>query len=71
MSKSKSSATAPPTTHDVVRSVCAKCGRSARTLQAPRPNVGTGYEGPMYCRECNPRFRALDFHYSSLERLSV
>lgn len=57
------------TTHE--RGVCADCGETGRTLQAPRPNVGTGYEGPMYCRECNPRFRALDFHYSSLERLSV
>ncbi len=58
------------TTHDV-RGVCAKCGGSARALQAPRPNVGVSYTGAMYCRECNPRFRALDFHYSSLERLSI
>ncbi len=66
----KSSATAPPSTR-LQRGVCAECGEAARALQAPRPNVGVGYTGPMYCRPCNPRFRALDFHYSSLEMLNV
>ncbi len=69
MDTTKTTATAPTTTHE--RGVCAKCGETGRTLQTPRPNVGIGYTGPMYCRECNPRFRFLDFHYSSLERLSV
>ena len=69
MSKSKSSATAPPTTRE--RGVCAECGETAKALQAPHPNVGTAYWGPMYCRECNPRFLVLDMHHSSLERLSV
>ena len=48
---------------------CAACGEAAKALQAPRPNVGNGYAGPMYCRECNPRFRFLDMHHSSLERM--
>jgi hypothetical protein len=65
----KSSAPAHPSTPK--RGVCAGCGETAKALQTPRPNVGHGYTGPMYCRPCNPRFRALDFHYSSLERLAV
>ncbi len=48
---------------------CAECGETAKARQAPRPNVGVGYAGPMYCRECNPRFRFLDMHYASLERM--
>ena len=35
---------------------CASCGTSTKTLTAPRPNVGHGYTGPMYCLPCNPRF---------------
>ncbi len=57
------------TTHDV-RGVCADCGEKAKALQAPKPNAGTGYAGPMFCMPCNPRFRMLDFHHASLERLS-
>ncbi len=67
MSKSKSSATAPTTRE---RGVCADCGEKAKALQAPKPNAGTGYAGPMFCMPCNPRFRMLDFHHASLERLS-
>ncbi len=58
----------PTTTHE--RGVCSGCGEAAKALQTPRPNVGHGYKGPMYCRKCTPRFRALDFHFTSLERLA-
>ncbi len=60
--------TTPEPAHE--RGVCAGCGEKAKALQTPRPNVGHGYKGPMYCRKCNPRFRALDFHFTSLERLA-
>ncbi len=60
---------AKTTTHE--RGVCAGCGETAKALQSPRANVGVGYCGPMYCRPCNPRFRMLDMHFSSLERLSL
>ncbi len=69
MDTTKTTATPQPiTTHE--RGVCAGCGERAKVLQAPRPNVGTGYRGPMFCRPCNPRW-ALDFHYSILLRLEV
>ncbi len=58
----------PTTTHE--RGVCAGCGEAAKALQTPRPNVGVGYKGPMYCRECNPRFRFVDAHFTSLEILA-
>jgi hypothetical protein len=51
------------------RGQCSGCGTRAKTLTAPRPNVGHGYTGPMYCLSCNPRFFAVDAHFSSLERM--
>jgi hypothetical protein len=48
---------------------CAGCGTTEKTLTAPRPNVGHGYRGPMFCLHCNPRFFAVDMHHSCLERL--
>ena len=48
---------------------CADCSTIERALMAPRPNVGHGYTGPMYCMECNPRFRFLDVVHSGLERM--
>jgi hypothetical protein len=42
------------------RGACASCGTTIKTLTAPRPNVGHGYRGPMYCLPCNPRFCTLD-----------
>jgi hypothetical protein len=50
------------------RGNCASCDTTTKTLTAPRPNVGHGYEGPMYCLSCNPRFFALDAQWSCLER---
>jgi hypothetical protein len=52
------------------RGTCASCGTTTKTLTAPRPNVGHGYTGPMYCLACNPRFFPLDAHFSSLERMA-
>ncbi len=69
MDTTKTTATPQPTTtHE--RGVCAECGEAAKALQAPRPNVGTEYTGPMFCRPCNPRFRFVDAHFTSLERLA-
>lgn len=37
---------------------------------APRPGVGHGYDGPMYCVSCNPRFTGAtiaDLHWSCFE----
>jgi hypothetical protein len=48
---------------------CVSCGTTTKTLTAPRPNVGHGYTGPMYCLVCNPRFFALDAQWSCLERM--
>ncbi len=70
MATTKDSSVEHPTTTDG-RGVCAGCGERAKVLQTPRPNVGHGYKGPMFCRPCNPRFLMLDMHHSSLERLSV
>jgi hypothetical protein len=39
---------------------CSGCSTTTKTLTAPRPNVGHGYRGPMYCLSCNPRFFVLD-----------
>ena len=76
MTRTKDSATAPPTNRLQrgvcifnERGVCAGCGETGRTLRAPRPNVGRGYAGPMYCTSCNPRYRFVDMHASCLERL--
>jgi hypothetical protein len=54
------------------RGTCASCGTATKTLTAPRPNVGHGYTGPMYCLPCNPRFGGdmLDAQWSSLERMA-
>ena len=51
------------------RGTCSGCGTTTKTLTAPRPNVKHGYEGPMYCLSCNPRFFDLDAHWSCLERM--
>jgi hypothetical protein len=51
------------------RGTCSGCGTTAKTLTAPRPNVGHGYRGAMYCVACNPRFRTLDAVWSALERM--
>ena len=48
---------------------CAECGTTERPLMAAEPGVGKGYEGPMYCGECNPRFRFVDTVWSGLERM--
>jgi hypothetical protein len=51
------------------RGTCSGCGTTTKTLTAPRPNVGHGYRGPMYCLSCNPRFFALGAQWSCLERM--
>ena len=56
------------------RGECSGCGRTDKALTAPKPNVGRGYRGEMFCISCNPRFssgaaRFLDAHYTCLERL--
>ena len=51
------------------RGTCSGCGTTTKTLMAPIPNA-RDYEGPMYCMSCNPRFFAVDMHFSCLERLS-
>ena len=45
--------------------------RKAESLTAPRPHVGHGYKGPMYCLSCNPRFFTLDAQWSCLEMMVV
>ena len=68
MATTESSAScAYPSTHK--RGTCFGCGTTTKTLTAPRPKVGHGYKGPMYCMSCNPRFFTLDMHFSCLERL--
>ena len=52
------------------RGTCSGCGTTTKTLTAPRPNVGHGYRGPMYCLSCNPRFFTLDAQWSCLERMA-
>jgi hypothetical protein len=64
---SASFAGAHPATHE--RGTCASCGTTTKTLTAPRPNVGHGYRGPMYCLSCNPRFFTLEAQWSCLERM--
>jgi hypothetical protein len=51
------------------RGQCSGCGTTTKVLATPRPNVGHGYTGPMYCLHCNPRFFTLDAHWSYLERM--
>jgi hypothetical protein len=53
------------------RGTCASCGTTTKTLTAPRPDVGHGYRGPMYCLPCNPRFRTLDAQWACLERMDA
>jgi hypothetical protein len=74
MTTTESSAPAHPVapeeeTHE--RGQCSGCGTRAKTLTAPRSNVGHGYTGPMYCLPCNPRFDGdmLDAQWSALERM--
>lgn len=50
---------------------CSGCGTTAKMLTAPRPHVGHGYRGPMYCLSCNPRFFVVDMHFSCLERMGA
>ena len=54
------------------RGTCSGCGTTTRALTAPKPNVGHGYTGPMYCLVCNPRFggEMLDAQWSALERMA-
>jgi hypothetical protein len=59
----------PVTEETRERGTCASCGTTTRTLTTPRPNVGHGYRGPMYCLPCNPRFFTLDAQWSGLERM--
>ncbi len=72
MDKSTVAQPAPPTRE---RGTCAECGTTAKTLTAPRPNVGHDYKGEMYCLSCNPRFAgeagAVDMHFPCLERLEA
>ena len=67
--------TAPPAHPSTQRErgQCASCGTTTKTLTAPRPNVGHGYRGPMYCLLCNPRFGGdmLDAQWSALERMGA
>src|SRR5215207_2246330 len=53
------------------RGQCSGCGTTTKALTAPRPNVGHGYRGAMYCLPCNPRFGGamLDAQWSALERM--
>jgi hypothetical protein len=51
------------------RGTCSGCDTTAKTLTAPRPNVGHGYRGAMYCLSCNPRFFVLDVQWSCLKRM--
>ncbi len=63
---------APPVPEETrERGTCSGCGTTTKTLTAPRPNVGHGYRGPMYCLPCNPRFFAVDMHFSCLERMDA
>ncbi len=62
---------AEPTTTRRECGACSGCGTTAKSLTAPRPNVGHGYRGEMYCLPCNPRFRTLDAQFSGLERVGA
>ena len=62
-----SASSAQPSTRE--RGTCSGCGTTTKTLTAPRAKVGHGYDVPMYCMSCNPRFFTLDMHFSCLERL--
>ena len=55
MATTKDSASAHPVVPEETRErgQCSGCSTTAKTLTAPRPNVGHGYEGPMYCLSCN------------------
>ncbi len=54
--------------HQLRASSGSGCGTAIKTLLAPIPNA-RDYEGQMYCMSCNPRFFAVDMHFSCLERL--
>ncbi len=61
---------APPAKLTRERGTCSECGTTTKTLTAPHSGA-RDYTGPMYCLGCNPRFFALDTHFSSLERLEA
>ena len=67
MVTTKSSA---PSAHSSTRErgTCSGCGTATKTLLAPISNA-RDYEGQMYCMSCNPRFFAVDMHFSCLERM--
>jgi hypothetical protein len=71
MATTKDSASAHPIVPEETRErgTCSGCGTTTKTLTAPQSNVGHGYEGPMYCLSCNPRFFVLDAQWSCLERM--
>jgi hypothetical protein len=74
MATTKDSASAHPVPDSEAavreRGTCSGCGTITKTLTAPRPNVGHGYRGRMYCLSCNPRFFTLDAQWSCLERMA-
>ena len=35
---------------------CTGCGTTEKALMVPKPNAGHGYDRPVYCLSCNPRF---------------
>ena len=51
------------------RGTCFGCGTTTKTLMAPIPNA-RGYEGPMYCMSCNPRFFTVDRENGLVHRRS-
>jgi hypothetical protein len=50
---------------------CADCGTTERALMAESPSRSPeeARGKPLYCMECNPRFRYLDAVFTGLERL--
>ncbi len=38
------------------RGSCAGCGCTDRALMVPERGISRGYDGPMFCMGCNPRF---------------
>jgi DNA-directed RNA polymerase subunit M/transcription elongation factor TFIIS len=53
------------------RRYCTECGTTERALMAASPSRSAqeARGKPVYCMECNPRFRFLDAHWSCLERM--
>jgi hypothetical protein len=50
---------------------CADCGTTERALmtESPSRSPEEARGKPLYCMECNPRFRYLDAVFTGLERL--